>query len=205
MTKTLAGFSSLDMNPHRPRVHIFWYTVFMNYVEKEIKVLGVDVPTLVSALETLGAKKVFDDDRVFTYFDYEDYELRNSGEEVRLTEEEKIKLSYSQRLENGEKETIKLFVSRKQEAVDFLFRLGLNPVAEIHSHRISYEFGSTDFDIDVFPEIPSFLEIDLGDSPIKTLEELIDALNLKEEEKLDISTHKIYEKFGIDIFERFKI
>jgi adenylate cyclase class IV len=193
------------MNSHRPRVHIFWYTVFMIYVEKEIKVLDVDVSRLVTALETLGAKKVFDGDRVFTYFDYEDYELRNSGEEVRLTEEEKIKLSYSQRLENGEKETVKLFVSRKQEAVDFLFRLGLNPVAEIHSHRISYEWGSTDFDIDAFPEIPSFLEIDLGDSPIKSLEELIDALNLKEEEKLDISTHKIYEKFGIDIFERFKI
>jgi len=175
------------------------------YTEKEVKILDVDVENLVKKLDKLGAKKVFDADRIFTYFDYDDGKLRKLGEEVRLTEEEKLKLSFSRRLENREKETIKVFVSRKKEIVDFLLRLGLYPIAEIKSHRISYELGTIDFDIDIFPKIPPFLEIDLGDSPQMSLNDLIKYLDLESKEMADISTHEIYSRMEIDFFDRFKI
>ena len=128
-----------------------------DYLEKEYKVLEVDPKELGKKLEEMGAKKVFDGPRVFTTFDYSDLNLSKEGKEVRLTKEEKLKLTYSAKLDADSKETIKLFVSRKKEAVDFLNRLSLNPIAECKSHRVSYEWKGIDFDLDSFPEIPSFL------------------------------------------------
>lgn len=175
-----------------------------NYIEQEVKVIDVDVATICLKLDQLGAQKVFDGERLFTYFDYTDGRLRGSGEEVRLTEEGKLKLSFSRKVSEG-KETIKVFVSKKEEISDFLSRLGLVPIAEIQSRRISYEWGSIDFDIDIFPKIPAFLEIDLGSSAEKSLPDLISYLELADKERLEISTQEIYSKFGVDIFNDFKI
>jgi adenylate cyclase class IV len=174
------------------------------YREREVKIIDINVADLQQRIQSLGAKKVFDGDRVFTYFDYADGRLRRLGEEVRLTEEEKLKLSFSRRTQ-GEKETIKVFVSRKQEIVDFLDRLGLRPIAAIPSHRVSYEWGTIDFDIDVFPRIPSFIEVDLGESPQLPLEDLLNRLNIQGNERSELGTHEIYAKFGIDVFQQFRL
>ncbi len=39
--------------------------------------------------------------------------------------------------------------------------MGLDPISKVSVTRISYELGKIDFDIDSFPAIPSFLEIDI--------------------------------------------
>ena len=44
------------------------------------------------------------------------------------------------------KETIKLFVSRKRQAVDFLDRLGLKPIAECHDVKLTGNFLSKVFE-----------------------------------------------------------
>jgi hypothetical protein len=88
--------------------------------------------------------------------------------------------------------------------VDFLSRIGLFPIAESTSHRISFELDSIDFDIDEFSGIPPFLEIDMGDSAVSA-KEILEKLQLSSHEVLDVSTPGIYEKMGLDYFEMFKI
>ena len=124
------------------------------YIEEEIKVLDVDDGRLQKILEKLGAKKVFDGKRIFTTYDTRNKKYTSKGIIIRLTEEDKVKLSITTPLKKNKRETVKLFISRKKETVDFLERIGLFPVAEVASYRISYELGKVDIDIDKFPKIP---------------------------------------------------
>lgn len=181
------------------------------YKEQEIKVLDINVENLCEKLERLGAKKVFDGDRIFTTLDTEEKTYLQKDIMIRLTEEEKLKLSVStnnSKSSTGEKETVKLFVSRKKETIDFFKALGILPISEVKTHRISYELetkkGIVDFDIDTFPDIPSFLEIDL-ENLVQTIEELLETLNLSQNKIVDCGTEEIYKIYNIDYFEKFKI
>jgi adenylate cyclase class IV len=169
----------------------------MNYIEREVKVLDVDVKQTSYLLNSLGAEKTFDGNRMFILFDFPDRRISKKGEEVRLTiEGDKNKLSYEFKVK-GTLASTKLFVSREKEALDFFSKLGLEEIARIKSHRISWELDGIDFDLDVFPKIKPFLEIDLGNSKVK-LSSLLKKLNLKNNEVVSISTREIYQKYGLD-------
>lgn len=165
----------------------------------EIKVLDVDSNIIEEKIFSLGAKKVFDDTRVITYFSHKDIKVPF----LKLTEEgEKLKLSSQN---NETHEEVKLFVSRKEECIKLLGTLGYFPVSEVKARRISYELGSIDFDIDKFPEIPAFLEIDLGESPDISLEQILTNLGIEQNKKGQMSTPDIVKLYGKDYFEFFKI
>lgn len=158
-----------------------------------------------------GAKKVFDGDRVFTTFDTLDNSYLQKDILIRLTEEDKLKLSVStnnSKSSLGEKRTVKLFVSRKEETIDFFKALGLFPIAELKQHRISYEVETTkgivDFDIDTFPFIPPFLEIDLENLD-RDFTLLLEELDISSNKHVDFGTEEIYKLYGIDYFKKFKI
>lgn len=174
----------------------------MSYVEHEIKVLNVDVSALVTILNELGAKEVFNDDRIITHFDSVDTRFANQNASMKLTEEGTLKLSYTD-IVDGQKETIKLKVSRKQETVDMLGKLGLFPISEVIAHRISFEWNGIDFDVDKFPGVPAFLEIDLGDTGM-VLEEILKTLSLETNEKGDMSTRDVCQRYGVDYFVAYK-
>lgn len=165
----------------------------------EIKILDIDIKETMLRLESLGANKVYDDTRVVTYF-------KNSNDErapfLKLTEEEKLKLS-SQNDET--REEIKLFVSRKQECVALLATLDYVPVSEVSARRVSYELGATDIDIDVFPGIPAFAEVDLGDDSELTIEQLLAEIGLSDNKCGEMSTPDIFKHYEKDYFEEFSI
>lgn len=176
----------------------------IEYVESEVKILNINVSDVCINLDRIGAKKVFDDDRVFITFDTKRGKYRKNKTIIRLTEETKLKLSVSNFPDGINKETVKLFVSRKKEAIDLLGKLGIYPIAEVKSHRISYEHGPVDFDIDIFPEIPPFIEIDVGNSTT-LLEELLVKLELTDKEKFYGGTEELYQRYGKDYFDVFNI
>ncbi|HEV7424253.1 MAG TPA: hypothetical protein VGO21_03625 [Candidatus Paceibacterota bacterium] len=175
----------------------------MGYLEKEVKILDVVIEDLLSKFKELGAKEVFNDNRIITHFDYHDGRLFKQKKVIKLTEEGKLKLSYSINTEHG-KETIKLFVSRKKEVLDFLNKLDLFPISESTSHRISFEWEGVDFDIDEFPQIPPFLEIDLGESKYE-IKDVLTKLGLGKNENGEMGTPDIYKRYNLDYFKIFKI
>jgi adenylate cyclase class 2 len=184
---------------------MFWYyEVMTNFVETEYKILDIDLDNISTAMEKIGAKKVYDDIRTITYFDYPDSSLQNADKGIKLTEEDKLKLEYARKSSTDQSDSVKLFVSRKEEAVEFLARLNLFAITAVKARRISYELDGIDFDIDCFPEIPPFMEVDLGDSDI-TLNDLLDRLNLSSHEPIITTTPEIFARYGKDYFEEFKI
>jgi adenylate cyclase class 2 len=165
----------------------------------ETKVLDINTRELEEKLISLGAKKVFDNVRVITHFNNSQ---ENREPFLKLTEEgEKLKLSSQNH--QTRKET-KLFVSRKVECIELLKTLGYAPVSEVKVRRISFEWEGIDFDIDEFPQIPAFLEIDLGDSRY-SLDDILGKLNLKENERGEMSTIDIYNNYGLNYFDLFKL
>ena len=173
------------------------------YLEKEIKILNIDVTMVTSTLEKLGATKVFDGKRIRTTFNSATNLLSN-GIELRVTEEDEIKLSLDEKTSSGEISSIKLKISRAKEMEDLLAKLGIYPISKVESQRISYELDNVDFDIDQFPSIPPFMEIDLehfrGD-----VKELLEKLNLKQNEIFIGSTIELFRKYNKDYVNLFAI
>lgn len=170
----------------------------MKYPNVESKVLDVEVEGLIARLRGIGAKEVFDAERIITHLD--DGTGRLKGKNLKLTEEDKLKLS----IDTGEEHsTVKLFVSRKAECIDMLAELGIRPVAVARARRTSFEWEGVDFDIDQFPGIPPFLEVDVSES-VHSLEEVLKSLGLEVKERGMLSTPQVYERYGLDYFERFK-
>jgi adenylate cyclase class 2 len=163
----------------------------------EIKILNIDIETVCSKLIALGAKNVFDNARIITYFKNN----RDVGQPfLKLTEEDKLKLTS----QNGQThKEIKLFVSRKEECVALLETLGYYPVSEVSARRISYELDGVDCDIDVFPEIPAFLEVDVDDTGI-VLNDFLAKLGISENTRGVMSTPEIVQSYGKDYFEVYK-
>ncbi len=175
-----------------------------SYIEQEIKVLDVNITKVRQKLEALGAKLVFDDYRIFTTFDTPTRQYAKENKIIRLTEEGKLKLSISNILPSGKKETIKVFTSRKEETIAFLKRLGLVPIARVKSHRISYELGNVDFDIDKFPRIPAFMEIDLEYLEMP-LTQLLKNLDLDNNKYVTLGTEEIFSLYKYDYYELFRV
>jgi len=176
----------------------------MNTVEVEHKVLDVNPKAIAEAMKNIGAKQVYDDVRTITYFDHPDGSLKKAGEGIKLTEEGKLKLEHNRKTESGQSDTVKLFVSRKEEAVEFLKRLNLAPITQVQARRISYELGTVDFDIDCFPGIPPFMEVDMADADIE-LKELLGKLGLTENEVIVATTPEIFARYSKDYFAEFAV
>lgn len=171
----------------------------MKYPNVELKVLGVSAEEIVQKLKDIGAQEVFNADRVITHLDDGTGRLR--AKNFKLTEEAKLKLSIDTHEEHS---TVKLFVSRKVECLDMLAVLGITPISCATAHRTSFEWEGVDFDLDQFPDIPPFLEIETAESA-HTFEDMLKLLGLEGNEQGALSTPQIFQKYGIDYFDRFKI
>lgn len=178
------------------------------YKEHEIKVLDVDVERLVKKLEEIGAKKVYDDNRTIIALDTKDnHYLNNEDKLIRITDEGSIKVTMHVNQSTPEtKKGIKFKTSRMKETMDFFNQLGLFPISEVKSHRISYELGKIDFDIDKFPAIPTFLEIDIEfiEEEGYTVESLLEVLGLQNNRVVVMGTEDIHALYGVNYFEVYK-
>lgn len=179
------------------------------YKEQEIKVLDVNVKQLVERLEKMGAKKVYEDTRTIIALDTKDRSFLNQKDKlIRVTEEGSIKVTMHINQSNPEaKEEIKFKTSRLKETLDFFHQMGLDPISKVQAPRISFELGKVDFDIDYFPAIPPFLEIDtkhLEDEGY-TVDSLLKTLGLEENRVVVMGTEDIHKLYGINYFEEYKV
>lgn len=174
------------------------------YVEHEIKVLNVDIEKVTEKLEELGAKKVYDDERRFTILDNENGDYLKQDKLIRVTEEGNTKVSIHIHNSKPEiKQAIKYKASRTKEQLDFFEAIGLKPIAKANARRISYELGEIDFDIDDFYKIPPFLEIDIEN--VSDYKDLLKKLGLENHEVVRMGTEAIFEHYGLNYFEVYKV
>lgn len=179
------------------------------YVEHEVKVLDVDIENLKVNLEKIGAKKVYEDVRTIIALDTEDRMYLNKRDKlIRVTDEGNIKVTMHVNQSKPEiKKGIKFKTSRMKETIDFFEEMGLKPISKVKESRISYELGKIDFDIDKFPKIPAFLEIDVEylESEGYNLENLLKELGLQNNKVVTMGTEDIHKLYGLDYFEEYKV
>ncbi len=129
--------------------------------EIEAKFINIDKDSLISKLESLGATKVFDE-RFLRRCIY-NLPIHKPATLVRLRDEvEKITLTYKsvtkQSLDGVEE--IELIIDSFEKGKEFLKSIGLDEKAYQESKRIRYTIGEVEFDIDTWPALKPWIEIE---------------------------------------------
>lgn len=179
------------------------------YKEHEVKILDVDIEKLKSKLEQIGAVKVYEDVRTIIALDTKDRMFLDKKDKlIRITDEGSTKVTMHVNQSNpNTKKAIKFKTSRMKETLDFFEEMGIKPISKVEAPRVSYELGKVDFDIDKFPKIPAFLEIDTEDLENEgySLEKLLEVLELQDNKMVIMGTEDIHKLYGIDYFEVYKV
>jgi adenylate cyclase class 2 len=176
--------------------------------EIEVKFLDVDKEELEKKLVAIGAHKVKDFFYRHVAMDYPDYRLNKDHSWIRLRDEEdKIVLAYKKRLgvssmhgTNDEgMEEIEVVVDNYETTKLFLHKIGLIEKHEAEKKRTRWQKGETVFDIDTFPALPTYLEIEAPSwAAIDTATE---ELGFDPSTRKICSGNQIYKMHGIDVNE----
>ena len=185
-------------------------------VEYEARVLEIDKEKLEERLITLGAKKVADFDYKRKVYNFNPasrnkwIRLRTDGNKTTLTIKEIKSYEIDGTLEN------EIVVSDFEETDIMLNKLGYFSHTYQESKRTRYLLGEVEIDIDTWPYIPTYVEIegkstDEVKDTLKKLElegNIITSLDVqgvfKEYYKIDIE--KVPEmKFGLELDDKYKI
>ena len=165
--------------------------------EFEVKILEIDVDRIISKLEALGARKVAEREMKRLVYDFNPkrdnswVRLRSDGEKTTLT----IKEIHNDDID-GTKE-IEIIVDDFDKTNLILEKLGYVAASYQENRRISYRLDNVDIDIDFWPRIPAYLEIE-GDS-VEAVEYIVKKLGFKMSQTTSINTRKVYKIYGIDI------
>lgn len=135
--------------------------------EIEAKWLNINIEQMRKRLVAIGAKLVAPE-RLMPrrIFDYPDKRLEKVSGWVRVRNEgDKVTLSYKQlndRTLHGTKE-VTVIVNDFDATCAFLISIGLEAYSFQETKRESWRLGSTEIELDTWPWIPSFVEIEAKD------------------------------------------
>lgn len=134
------------------------------HIELEARFLGVDIPDFKQRLSKLGAKDLGSDHlKEVIFFDKDLTWQENKKTVVRLRQTKTgIHLAYKHAAEDTlhGTEEIEFDVSNLEKAKLFLERCGLVAYCYQEKHRHSYKLGNVVIDIDSWPKIPPYVEIE---------------------------------------------
>lgn len=175
--------------------------------EFEIKFLDIEVPALEKKLLEIGAEKVGTYNYIRALFDYPNLSmnerhswvrLRTDGKETTLTYKEDIgiKMISSGDSSDSRMKEIEISVDNYEKARELLLSMGLVVKREEKNKRIRYVKGNVVFDIDFWPQIPPYVEIEsdsLESSRVGARE-----LGFDPKDGLICSAKQIYAKYGFN-------
>lgn len=165
--------------------------------EFEIRILEIDVEKLTKKLESLGAVKKFDYlQRRYVYDFIPKQEkkwirLRTNGEVTTLT----IKDIVSSKID-GTKE-LEIEVDDFEKTNLILKEFGYQPKGYQENRRCQYKLDGVEFDIDSWPRIPTYLEVE-GKSEQEVYKAL-DKLGFARESITTKDVEGIYSDYGYDL------
>lgn len=166
--------------------------------EYEVRVLEIDRDELIRKLESLNATKVGEFNQKRYVYDTIPKEngkwirLRTNGKETTLT----FKDVTSDKID-GTKE-VEIEVSDLELTNEFLNKIGFFSKAYQENNRIRYILDDVELDIDSWPLIPTYLEIEGKDE--NSVLDMIEKLELDKSKVTSLDVQSVYEKFyNIDI------
>ena len=165
----------------------------MENIEYEVRVLEIDREEIIKKLEQLGAKKVKDVIQRRYVYDFNPVQkhkyirVRTDGIKTTLT------------IKHVEKDTVdgtkelEITIDDFEKANEILNELGYKPKGYQESKRLEYELDGVKFDIDRWPLIPEFMEIE-GNNP-EEIYKMVERLGIEKER---VITSGAYEHYGYD-------
>jgi len=175
--------------------------------EIEVKFLNINPKLIEKKLKKIGAKKVFEKLYKRRVFDYPDLRLDKQGAWIRLRDEgEKKMLAFKQRVgvetHDGKTsyksmEEVEVEISNLEKTAEILSKIGLKEKHYVENKRIRYQLGNIEFDIDSFPKLEPYLEIEA--SSWQEIDKAIKLLGLNPKDKKIFSTYQVYRLKGINV------
>lgn len=173
-------------------------------IEYEARVLEINKEELEKKLNDLGAKKVADFNyrrRVYNFSPATDgkwIRLRTDGSKTTLT----IKEIKNNKIDGTEETEIE--VSNFEDTNTILNKLGYVSHTYQENKRTRYLLDGVEIDIDTWPYIPTYVEIE-GKS-IEDVENMINRLNLNDYKVTSIDVQDVFRKFyKIDIAKKEEV
>ncbi|MBI2054812.1 MAG: CYTH domain-containing protein [Candidatus Sungbacteria bacterium] len=174
--------------------------------EIEVKFLNIKKEEIERKLKSIGASKVGDFFYRRQVFDYPDFRLDKEAAWIRLRDEgNRITLGFKQRIgrqEDGLRgddagmHEIEFEVSNFDLTAEFLYKLGLVNKFYFENRRVRYMKDGVEFDIDEWPLLEPYLEIEAPSWG--KVDEAINWLGLKKEDLKKFSTTQVYALKGIN-------
>ena len=166
--------------------------------EIEVKFLDIDVARLEGELSEAGAVKQFDRTYRRKVYDFPNLRLENDRAWVRVRDEgDTIRVAYKR---GGEwTEEVEFEVSDFKLACLFFEKIGMLPKFSGENRRIRYRLNDTNFDIDCYPGLPPYVEVE--SSSWEQLEEAALRLSLGRYHRVP-GDFRVDKDFGLD-FDRY--
>ncbi len=163
------------------------------HTEYEVRVLEIDKEKIIKKLESLGAKKIADYNykrRIYNFIPKSPYKwirLRTDGNKTTLTIKELKSLEI-----DGTKE-MEIVVSDFEETNNMLNELGYKSHTYQENKRTRYLLNDVEFDIDSWPYIPTYLEIEGKDE--KSVKDMIELLEIDKDKVTSIDVQGVFRQF----------
>ena len=172
--------------------------------EYELRVLEIDKEKIIKKLESLGATKIGDFDQKRYIYDLKPAE---NGKWIRLrTNGTTTTLTYKDIESNtidGTKE-VEFEVENIQKANEFLEKIGFKSRNYQENKRTQYMLNGTEIDIDTWPMIPTYLEVE-GKSKKEVLN-MLKTLEVDESKITALNCDDIYRDiYNIEILKIEKL
>ena len=171
--------------------------------EYEVRILEIDVADVIKKLNNIGAKKEWDLlQRRYVYdlipkVDGKWIRLRTNGEVTTLT----IKDVVSSEIDGTRELEIKVDDFEKCNLI--LNELGYESHGYQENRRIQYKYDGVEIDIDYWPLIPTYLEIE-GPNEEKVYE-ILELLGYNKEEATAKDVENIYLDYGYNLREIYDL
>ena len=170
----------------------------MNHIEYEVRVLEIDVEEIKKKLNELNATLKEDSFQRRYLYDFNPVNpdkwirLRTNGNTTTLT----IKDVQSSKIDGTHE--LEIVVDDFDATNEILKELGYIPRGIQENKRIKYDLNGVEVDIDTWPKIPTYLEIE-GSSEEEVYNTL-DLLNIPRDKAISLNTNSIYKDiYGIDL------
>lgn len=178
-------------------------------MEYEVKFLNINPEGLQRTLAAIGAHKVGEFFYRRSVFDYPDWRLDKDTSWLRLRDEgDQVTLTYKKRIgakahdgstQDEGMEELEVVVSDFAEMHHILLRLGFIEKHYVENRRIRWRKGAVEFDIDTYPALAPYLEIE-GKS-WEAVDGAISELGLNPKDKNIFSANQVYALSGITVAE----
>jgi adenylate cyclase class 2 len=168
-------------------------------MKKEIErtILEIDVDKVKKKLDEIGAKKFYERKQLRKIYDFPDKRLDKENAWIRLrTDGEKTTMTLKKHTK-GYDEEIRVDVDDFEKTHKLLKKLGLEDLYTQENKRIRYKLGKITFDIDFWPRIPAWLEVEA-----ETEDEVrkgVEMLGFKMKDTIIKNTLDVYKRYGMDL------